>query len=202
MTAKDGGAAKERQRAQVNKGLTGPRGARAQILAAAAELAKETGAGHISIDAIARRAGISKGGLLYHFPKKNDLIRALVEQHLSDIEALIAEAEDDAASGRRNAVARAYLEINREKMCSHKQAPDGVLMALAESPSLLDPVRAHEKRLVARIRDTASDAELSIAALLVVEGMKALDLFEANPLTADERAAVLDRMLDALDRAT
>lgn len=177
-------------------------GARAQILAAAAELAKESGAAHISIDAIARRAGISKGGLLYHFPKKDALIQALVEQHLTSIEAMIEDAQDGGASKGKNAVARAYIRIFRDHFCVQKKKPDGILIALAENPHLLDPVRAHQKRMVERVRRSAADQPMSLIALLVAEGIKALDLFEANPLTTEERAAVLDRLLQLLDEPT
>lgn len=40
---------------------------REKILAAAAELADIVGPGNISLDAVAQRAGVSKGGLLYNF---------------------------------------------------------------------------------------------------------------------------------------
>ena len=110
---------------------------RDRILAAAMAVAKESGAGRLSLDAIARRAGVSKGGLLYHFPKKDALMRALV--------------------------------------------------------------RAHQVRVVDRIRASAIDLDMSLIAFLAVEGLKALDLFEADPLTTEERNRVLDGLVDRLD---
>ena len=157
------------------------------------------GAAHISIDAIARRAGISKGGLLYHFPKKDALIQALVEQHLTHIEAMIGDAQRAAGSQGENAVAQAYIRIFRDNFCLQKRKPDGILIALAENPHLLNPVRAHQKRMAERIRASAADPTLSLITLLAAEGMKSLDLFEANPLTTEERAAVLDRLIQMLD---
>ena len=44
--------------------------ARRKILEAAAKLADDTGPGSLSLEAVAKEAGISKGGLLYHFPSK------------------------------------------------------------------------------------------------------------------------------------
>jgi AcrR family transcriptional regulator len=172
-------------------------GTRDRILAAAMEVAKESGAGHLSLDAIARRAGVSKGGLLYHFPKKDALIRALVEHHLAGIESAIRDAE--AEGGRSNAVARAFVEVYRNKIRCQAPKPSGVLVALAEDPQLLEPVRAHQGRVVDRIRHTEGDRGLSLIAFLVVEGLNALDLFEADPLTAEERDGVLDTLLRWLD---
>ncbi|MEO2167455.1 MAG: TetR/AcrR family transcriptional regulator, partial [bacterium] len=47
---------------------------RAKILDAAEDLILEAGATGLILDEVARRAGVSKGGLLYHFPSKADLV--------------------------------------------------------------------------------------------------------------------------------
>jgi AcrR family transcriptional regulator len=51
---------------------------RAAVLAAAAEAMAERGTG-VSLDDIAKRAGVSKGGLLHHFANREALIVALVD---------------------------------------------------------------------------------------------------------------------------
>lgn len=172
---------------------------REHILAAAAELAREKGAAHISIEAIAERAGLSKGGLLYHFPRKDALIQALVEQHMAEVDATLASVEAANGHRRSNVVARTFVEVHREAVCHDKTKFDGVLLALAENPHLLDPIRAHEARVVERIRKTASDPELSLVAVLLMLGIRTLYLFEMGDILSDaERAAVLKRMLDLL----
>jgi AcrR family transcriptional regulator len=174
-------------------------GTRAHILAAAAELAKEKGAAHISIEAIAQRAGISKGGFLYHFPRKDALIQALVEQHMAEIDAVLADVESASGPRRTNAIARTIIDLSSEKLCQRSEKLEGLFLALAENPHLLAPVRDYEKRIAERIRRTASDRELSLIALLVIEGMRSLELFESNPRTAEECSAVLERLLSLLD---
>ncbi|RVC42866.1 TetR/AcrR family transcriptional regulator, partial [Mesorhizobium sp. M4A.F.Ca.ET.090.04.2.1] len=59
---------------------------RDRILAAAADVARETGPGSLSLDAVASRAGVSKGGLLYNFPTKAKLMQSLVEDYLKAFE--------------------------------------------------------------------------------------------------------------------
>jgi len=169
---------------------------RDRILSAAMAVAKESGAGRLSLDAIARRAGVSKGGLLYHFPKKDALMRALVEHHLAGIDEATREAEGDL--GRPNAVARAFIQAYREGAECQPTRPNGVLAALAENPHLLEPVRAHQVRVAERIRSSAIDLDMSLIAFLAVEGLKALDLFETDPLTPEERDRVLDGLVDRL----
>lgn len=54
--------------------------ARDAVLDAYEALLIEVGERAATLDAVAKRAGVSKGGLLYHFPSKESLISALLER--------------------------------------------------------------------------------------------------------------------------
>ena len=43
---------------------------RIQLLEAAAAIVNEQGSEYLTLDAVAHKAGVSKGGLLYHFKNK------------------------------------------------------------------------------------------------------------------------------------
>lgn len=175
--------------------------ARERILLAAMDVAAASGAVHLSLDAIARKAGISKGGLLYHFPKKDDLMRALVEHHLAGIEEATRKAAGLTAEANAVAAALVAAYLDKGKVGCEAPKPSGVFAALAENPHLLEPVRECQNRIVDRIRSTASDPVLSLIAFLAIEGLKTLDLFETDPLTEDERRAVLGGLLLRLSAA-
>lgn len=174
--------------------------ARDRILNAVLSVAKRSGVGHLSLDAIARQAGVSKGGLLYHFPTKNELMRALVQHHLAAIEHAIADAEVRIPSP--NAVATALVDVHREAFeCRGAltrgqtiQAPGSVLAAFVEDPSLFDPIRLHHRRVADNIRQSAANPELSLIAFLALEGMKTHDVLELDCLSSDERTRILDAL--------
>ncbi|MBN9291384.1 MAG: helix-turn-helix transcriptional regulator, partial [Hyphomicrobium denitrificans] len=50
------------------------------LLEIAEGLVRGEGAAALTIDALARAAGISKGGVQYSFSSKDDLVRALVDR--------------------------------------------------------------------------------------------------------------------------
>lgn len=54
-----------------------PQLVRAQLLEAAAQVTVERGLAGITLDLVAKRAGVSKGGLIHHFPSKQALIEGL-----------------------------------------------------------------------------------------------------------------------------
>ena len=65
---------------------------RDRLFSAAVNVALDKGFGHVTLDAVAERAGVSKGGLLYHFPTKSHLVRELLSHHLAAHEEPGSEA--------------------------------------------------------------------------------------------------------------
>lgn len=84
-----------------------PEETRRALLDAAATVIRARGIS-ASLDEIAREAGVSKGGLLYHFATKDDLVRALAHDLLDTFRTEVAAAIDptDQAPGR---LTRAYV---------------------------------------------------------------------------------------------
>ena len=161
---------------------------RTRIMRAAEALAHEVGPGNLSLDGVAARAGVSKGGLLYHFPSKAKLMEALVEEYLRRIDEALAAAE---AEGRPNGVVAAYIGVVLAQCCREAAPPSGLLAALAEDPGLLDPVRAAERDFLGRIRANATDSELATVAFLVVQGVRGMALCNLPVLERRELEAAL-----------
>ena len=78
-----------------------PQATRRALLEAAGAAIRARGPA-ASLEDIARHAGVSKGGLLYHFATKDDLVRALAEDMLAAFRAQVVAAADpaDTAPGR------------------------------------------------------------------------------------------------------
>lgn len=167
-------------------------GARDRILVAARELAGEVGPGNLSLDSIAERAGVSKGGLLYHFPSKARLLEAVVETHLAAFDAALAEAE--ARETEPNATARAFLKLFLADLARKETPPAGILAALAEGLNFLDPVRRYNRALLDRMTADKGSAQAALVTFLAVEGMRAMKLFDADVLTDEERKMAIARL--------
>lgn len=167
---------------------------RTRILEAAGELAREVGPGNISLDAVAQRAGLSKGGLLYNFPSKAKLMQGLVELHVSKSREAIASAcERDGTEA--NALARAVVEVFREECGAKPKGSAGVLAAVAENPDFLNPVRRHLEDIVHRLKTESKDPEIACLVFLMVEGMRCMQLFEIDVFGPEEQEKLLSRMV-------
>ncbi len=92
---------------------------KAKILTAAARLFAQQGYRSVSMRAIAAQLGISVGNLTYHFPHKQDIVTALVEQELKTI-ILPEEASLTALDG--------YLRRMLLSLVDHAQMFDDPLL--------------------------------------------------------------------------
>lgn len=83
---------------------------RSRLLNCAARLIVDHGLSALTLENVAREAGVSKGGLLYHYPGKDALIGGLFEQVVDWFGGQIAAAiETDETSPAR--FSRAYLRV-------------------------------------------------------------------------------------------
>ncbi len=161
---------------------------RERIVEAAAAAAHEVGLAHLSLEAVAERAGVSKGGLLYHFPTKQALLFAVVENQIAITEKAIEQAGSQFG---KNGTALALVSAFREMVQCKPQPPAGVIAAVAENPALLEPVRSHNRSLTDRIK-SSQNRDVALVAFYAIEGMRALHLFQTDPLEAAERERVLE----------
>ncbi|MET9771094.1 TetR/AcrR family transcriptional regulator [Streptomyces sp. NPDC006415] len=85
---------------------------RTQILEAATRVVQREGVKSVTFDSVAAEAGLTKGGLLYHFASRDDLVQA-IHQHLADAwEAdLVAAAGKPAAEATRDEQLAAYTRV-------------------------------------------------------------------------------------------
>ena len=176
--------------------------ARERIIDAAIAVAQSESGGKISLDAVAESAGVSKGGLLYHFASKSALLQAMIARHMDTLEqAINAAYAQTSADGRPNALIRAYLMAFRAKLSNGKNPAQGFLSAIVEEPALLDPVRAYRRRLIAEIESQSDDPGLAVIAFLAVDGILNLQLFATGPFNEAQIADHFDCLIDRLAHA-
>jgi AcrR family transcriptional regulator len=171
--------------------------ARDKILDAAGELARVSGAANLSLDAVAARAGVSKGGLLYHFPTKARLLQALVESFLANFDQAIRAREADSA-GAVDSLTRAYLDIIASEHLCGEPPPSGLLAALGEDPDFLAPVRRFDRSLLDRMKAGASDPVMAIIVFLTLHGMKSMQLLNVETVDSAEFEAVVARLRELI----
>lgn len=170
-----------------------PSGTRQKILDAAAELALQSGAGNLALGAVAARAGVSKGGLLYHFPSKSALMKGMVEHYLTAFEEALSAREQE-KKHRRDGLMEAYLELFVEDHACRKPPPSGLLAAMAEDPDFMAPVRRHHRAFLSGLAEKTSDPATALVVYLAVQGVRSMNLLNVDVLTDAEFAAATNKL--------
>jgi len=176
--------------------IRGRKSSRERILDAAAELVSEIGSGRLTLETVAERAGLSKGGLLYNFPTKEALLQAMIQRLVDEVsterEALRRQAEPG-----RNLEARlctsALLTLRNDRT---RQVANGLLAAAAENPRLLAPVREVIKATLENLKATSDDLDAALVGWLAIEGLNSLEMHDLSPFSEEEH----ERVVEAVSR--
>jgi AcrR family transcriptional regulator len=168
-----------------------------RLLDAAERLVVARGAAHLTLDAVAQEAGVSKGGLLYHFPSKAALLEGMVRRHVRDLERRASEyAEDSGATPSPARKVAGRLRALLEKGETHREMGAAMLAAAAGNPALMDPCRQSYREVVDEMAKCPQSFERAAMLHLAVDGLLMSDLLNLSPFTADERRRVVEHLLN------
>jgi AcrR family transcriptional regulator len=162
---------------------------RDRLLDAAASLVPRRGAGELTLDAVAERAGVSKGGLLYHFPSKDALIKAMITRMVDgfNFELHAQIAKEPAGPGR---ITRAIIKVGFDHPKGLLQKDErlrrALLAAVSSKPALLEPVRANVRRWIAALDGDGLPKGYSLLALAVMDGVCFWKMFQMHTPSAED----------------
>ena len=158
--------------------------ARDRILDTAEARLLAEGPGGLVLDAIAADAGMSKGGLLYHFPSKEALVAGLCERMLDGFESTLAALSD--SDDGEGAWTRAYLAStvtdSGRPADNSAQLMAGVLATLGRDSAHLEAVREHFARWHKKIASDGIDPTSATIVRLAADGLWLSSLLGLNHL--------------------
>ncbi len=145
-----------------------------KLLNAAEAVVVRQGIANLTLDAVAAEAGMSKGGLLHHFPTKDRLVEALVTRAAENWRACYMEAYGRTPEGPGR-MARALLShclSDAQGWTDElRRSSAAVFAALAQNPSLIEPMRAVYSDLRRRIAEDGLSPGVGEAVAAAIDGL-------------------------------
>jgi AcrR family transcriptional regulator len=120
-----------------------------RILAAAARIVLRDSVRRLTLEAVAREAQLSKGGVFYHVATKESLIQAMLARLIQSCERELEGPQQDAEPGRwtrayvRRTCAFVWPYPGETHLPSATEGGAGLIVAATTDPRLLDPLREH-----------------------------------------------------------
>ena len=159
------------------------------ILEVAREIAAEKGVGQLTLEAVADRAGISKGVLLYHFPGKKELIIALMDSYVSHLSAELESATEPFKS-HPQALVLGFIHWYKKF--------NGIAAVQSFDPQLMEPLHNWYRQLFEKIRNSGPASLDTATAIMAIEGLFMLSLYNLDQLTTEEKSRIIQHIEDRL----
>lgn len=164
---------------------------RSHILEAALEVFSEHGFEGSSLQQIADRLGLTKAALYYHFRSKDELLEALVEPAMTDLDELL-----DRHSGERDTTGhrRRFVNDYIDYLLNHRQLIAYISRDLATlaHPSIAEGNRERQARVQAMLIGTDLDFNDQIRVAVAFGGIQAAIAQHPNADREQLREALLD----------
>lgn len=169
-----------------------------RIIDAATSIVREQGVARLTLDEAAKVAGVSKGGVLYHFKSKDDLIRGMVDRLLEQCEALHQEYYRREAEGPyrwARSVVRACFDPNGP---ANDPVGGALLAAMAVNPQLVNPMKELYTVWLERVRSDSPDFERAALVCMAMDGMMFEKLMGFPDLGEEQTQKTMQAALDLL----
>jgi AcrR family transcriptional regulator len=165
---------------------------RGRLLDAAVAVVRRDGAQSLTLEAVAQQAGVSKGGLLYHFRSKRQLLDAMVERWLDEWQEQI-----DREAGEQGFLT-GYVHATHLGGAGpeEREAEFGLVAALIAEPAVLEVVRERYEHWQAEAVAGTDDPVEATIARLATDGLWFADLLGFAPPRGELRERVLARLLE------
>lgn len=161
-----------------------------RILEAARAIAAREGAGKITIEAVAKEAGLSKGGVLYNYPTKKALLSGLLDQMLSVHRDMLDTLPEQLPSR----ILRWHLETIIRSEDVDDDLSMAILAAAASDPQLLDPLRAELTGDLERVLSDTNDPAAAMIAIMAIQGLRFQRLLRLPDGGAEIKERVIERL--------
>ena len=171
---------------------------RERIVDAAEKVVIEIGAAHMTLDAVAEKASVSKGGLLYHFSSKEALLKAMLERRIQRFKKNQEEKVGELQNGPTREI-KAYIHSTLGRDRKSDQVGASLLATIAHNPKLLDPAREDYRKRLNRLIPAGFGFGRAAVIVLAVDGLRLLELFSLSPFNESQRKKVMKELLKIAD---
>lgn len=173
-----------------------------KLLDAATDLIMNHGVHHLTLDEVAKSAGVSKGGLLYHYPSKESLLTAIVERLQIEQNELYESLQAD-GNGPIEAFVRLFdetklcpqrstIQIDAEKMIAF-------LTLFAVDQDYAERWKHDIDSFFAKFQQTNDPVETMIIRY-ALEGMMMSEHFNVGTISSTLKREIITRLIERARR--
>ena len=178
-----------------------PAPARDRILEAAERVVAEVGAARLTLDLVAQAAGVSKGGLLYHFPSKESLLGALAQRYVQSMEHCIEAAKGSISERDPSRDLKACILGILGRDPRSKAMGAALLATAANDLTLLEVIRERLGGYNQELAASSADFARAAIVMLAIDGLMMRESLRISPFTDKQREDVVSALMKIADES-
>lgn len=159
----------------------------------------ESGVGALTIDGVAARAGLSKGGVLYNYRSKDALVAGLID-HLCDrwSNEINERTKKYQARGLNYPTLRAVLSLEHDVL--ERVLPVCLISMSDRRAEHISPFRDLCKKYSDRISSEIANPAAAVLAEVFIDGLYSRRAFDVELRKPEELEAAKELLFELLDR--
>lgn len=176
---------------------------RDRILEAAERVVGDVGAARMTLEGVAQAAGVSKGGLLYHFPTKEALLGALAKRYVEGMVECVELAKSGMAEmGARELKACIVGVLDRQSRAKVRGMGAALFAAAANDLTLLEVIRERIAQFTRQLEEGGNvDFARAAVVTLAIDGLIMRESLRISCFTDEQRERVVQQLLQIADEA-
>jgi AcrR family transcriptional regulator len=177
--------------------------ARERILEAAERVVGDVGAARMTLEGVAQAAGVSKGGLLYHFPSKEALLGALAKRYVEGMVDCVEQAKAGMGdtAGPRDLRACIVGVLDPQQRAKLRGMGAALFAAAANDLTLLEVIRERIAHFMRQLEDSNVDFARGAIVTLAIDGLIMRESLRISSFTDEQRERVVQQLLQIADEA-
>ncbi|WP_106498288.1 TetR/AcrR family transcriptional regulator [Lentibacillus sp. Marseille-P4043] len=168
------------------------------ILDTTKQIILENGFNSLTLDAVAKKANISKGGLLYHFSNKESLIKGLAqyifEQFCLNFYKYAENDSDD--SDEKGKWSRALIEASKFDLEHYKELNVGIFATSYLEPEIAKTISDGYKTTLKKLEDDGINPITATIIRLALDGLYYSQTLNVAPLEEKRVNEVIQQLLE------
>ncbi|MGG0845104.1 TetR family transcriptional regulator [Peribacillus simplex] len=168
---------------------------RQHILKSATEFILQNDFNSLTLDSVAKQAGVSKGGLLYHFPSKEALMIGLAEYIFEKFNIRFNEHSENVDPIEKGKWCRALIEVSKWDLEHNAELNIGIIAASMLNPDLSESISQRYQYVQKKVEQDNIDPITATIIRLAIDGLYYSELFNIAPLDEDLREKVIQQLM-------
>lgn len=170
---------------------------RESILDAAQRVLAMKGLVNATMEDIAKEAGLSKGGVFYHFASKKELLLGIIERYESVLYEVRARIYNELPEQPSRKLKATFLALIEHPSRWNENAAD--ILSMLSDNDMRSAISAVKKRLVEDVLIDAPDPHKAVLAMIISDGVWLSEMFDVTAYPARYVAEVMSGILASLE---